>query len=54
GHGDFARTKPNLTMILDRFVDILELDVLAVNIDFPPMLDNQNDENDSLCDINEK
>ncbi|CAF2132179.1 unnamed protein product [Rotaria magnacalcarata] len=53
-HGDFARTKPNLTMILDRFVDILELDVLAVNIDFPPMLDNQNDENDSLCDINEK
>jgi tRNA U54 and U55 pseudouridine synthase Pus10 len=28
-HGDFGRTKPNLTMILDRFVDILELDVLV-------------------------
>ena len=28
-HGDFGRTKPNLTIILDRFVDILELDVLV-------------------------
>lgn len=28
-HGDFGRTKPNLTMILNRFVDILELDVLV-------------------------
>ncbi len=30
-HGDFGRTKPNLTMILERFVDILELDVLVCN-----------------------
>ena len=28
-HGDFGRTKPNLTTILNRFVDILELDVLV-------------------------
>ena len=28
-HGDFGRTKPNLTMMLNRFVDILELDVLV-------------------------
>ncbi|CAF1058271.1 unnamed protein product [Rotaria sordida] len=42
-HGDFGRTKPNLTIILNRFVDILELDVLAVNIDFPPMLSNENE-----------
>lgn len=28
-HGDFGRTKPNLTIILNRFVDILELDVLV-------------------------
>lgn len=28
-HGDFGRTKPNLTTILERFVDILELDVLV-------------------------
>ncbi|CAF1064698.1 unnamed protein product [Adineta steineri] len=55
-HGDFGRTKPNLTMILDRFVDILELDVLAVNIDFPPSLKNETDENekDILCDMNGK
>ncbi len=31
-HGDFGRTKPNLTIILDRFVDILELDVLVCAI----------------------
>jgi len=31
-HGDFGRTKPNLTMILERFVDILELDVLVCNV----------------------
>jgi tRNA pseudouridine synthase 10 len=30
-HGDFGRTKPNLTMILERFVDIIELDVLVCN-----------------------
>ncbi|CAF2690117.1 unnamed protein product [Rotaria sp. Silwood2] len=55
-HGDLGRTKPNLTIILNRFVDILELDVLAVNIDFPPMLNNENDENekDGFCDINGK
>jgi len=33
-HGDFGRTKPNLTIILDRFVDILELDVLVCNSSF--------------------
>ncbi|UJR31972.1 hypothetical protein I4U23_019445 [Adineta vaga] len=55
-HGDFGRTKPNLTMILDRFVDILELDVLAVNINFPPMLENEHDQKqqDDICDINGK
>ncbi|CAF1433098.1 unnamed protein product [Rotaria sp. Silwood1] len=55
-HGDFGRTKPNLTIILNRFVDILELDVLAVNIDFPPMLNNDNNENenDNFCDMNGK
>jgi len=52
-HGDFGRTKPNLTIILDRFVDILELDVLAVNIDFPPTLEGEKEE-DSFCDINGK
>ena len=31
-HGDFGRTKPNLTTILHRFVDILELDVLVCPI----------------------
>ena len=32
-HGDFGRTKPNLTMILNRFVDILELDVLVRHLE---------------------
>lgn len=28
-HGDLGRTKPNLKIILGRFVDILELDVIV-------------------------
>ncbi|CAF0841712.1 unnamed protein product, partial [Didymodactylos carnosus] len=42
-HGDFGRTEPNLQLILKRFVDILELDVLSVNVDFPPSLGEDDD-----------
>ncbi|XP_032881048.1 tRNA pseudouridine synthase Pus10 isoform X3 [Amblyraja radiata] len=38
-HGDFGRTKPNLCTLMNTTADILELDVLSVDIDWPPKLD---------------
>jgi len=40
-HGDFGRTEPNICTILGKDCDILELDVLAVNLDFPPEIQNE-------------
>lgn len=37
-HGDFGRTSPNLSEILEREVDILALDVEEVALDWPPSL----------------
>ena len=39
-HGDFNRTVPNLCVLLDRPVDIVALDVDAVELDWPPALVN--------------
>ncbi|XP_055495872.1 putative tRNA pseudouridine synthase Pus10 isoform X2 [Leucoraja erinacea] len=38
-HGDFGRTKPNLGTLMNTTADILELDVLSVDVDWPPKLD---------------
>ncbi|KAL6481820.1 hypothetical protein MHYP_G00099000 [Metynnis hypsauchen] len=35
-HGDFGRTKPNLCALMESEVDILELDVESVDVDWPP------------------
>lgn len=35
-HGDFGRTQPNLSGLLGRPVDILALDVMEVELDWPP------------------
>lgn len=35
-HGDFGRTKPNLGALMETEVDILELDVESVDVDWPP------------------
>ncbi|XP_062865428.1 putative tRNA pseudouridine synthase Pus10 [Trichomycterus rosablanca] len=35
-HGDFGRTKPNLGLLMEAEVDILELDVESVDVDWPP------------------
>ncbi len=36
-HGDFGRTRPSLAELLDlESVEILDLDVEAVNLDWPP------------------
>lgn len=39
-HGDFGRTTPNLCSILNSEVDILELDVEAVDLNWPPAIEN--------------
>ncbi|XP_028827191.1 tRNA pseudouridine synthase Pus10 [Denticeps clupeoides] len=37
-HGDFGRTKPNLGELMKTEVDILELDVESVDVDWPPAI----------------
>lgn len=44
-HGDFGRTTPNLSSILTNCdTDLIELDVMEVNLDWPPSLSDPNDE----------
>ncbi|KAF2880018.1 hypothetical protein ILUMI_26139 [Ignelater luminosus] len=38
-HGDFGRTKPSIGTIIDDEVDIIALDVVAVNLDWPKEID---------------
>ncbi|GAB6021556.1 Putative tRNA pseudouridine synthase Pus10 [Chamberlinius hualienensis] len=38
-HGDFGRTKPNVSSLLQKTVDIVELDVESIDLDWPPQLD---------------
>ncbi len=35
-HGDLGRTKPNLGDLLDCYADIMALDVLEVDLEWPP------------------
>ncbi len=37
-HGDLGRTRPNLGSLMGCEADILQLDVLAIDLDFPPRL----------------
>ncbi|XP_055880205.1 tRNA pseudouridine synthase Pus10-like [Biomphalaria glabrata] len=38
-HGDFGRTYPNKSQILKADCDIIDLDVEAVNVDWPPLVE---------------
>lgn len=40
-HGDFGRTSPSLCSIIECDVDIIALDVEAIDLDWPPSLDTQ-------------
>jgi tRNA pseudouridine synthase 10 len=42
-HGDLGRTQPSICTLLDKECDILELDVHAVNLDFPPEINYNSD-----------
>uniref|UniRef100_A0A8C6VCL1 tRNA pseudouridine synthase Pus10 n=1 Tax=Naja naja TaxID=35670 RepID=A0A8C6VCL1_NAJNA len=39
-HGDFGRTQPNISFLLETTADIMELDVESVDVDWPPALDD--------------
>ncbi len=39
-HGDYGRTEPSICTILNKDCDILELDVMAVNLDFPKKIES--------------
>lgn len=36
-HGDFGRTSPNISLLLKKIVDCIELDVTCVDLEWPPM-----------------
>lgn len=40
-HGDFQRTVPSLRMFLHNAIDIIELDVMDVALDWPPQVDGR-------------
>ena len=37
-HGDLGRTVPNFSTIIGCSADILQLDVLSIQLDFPPII----------------
>ena len=34
-HGDFGRTRPSLSSIVGEFMDLLELDVMEIDLEWP-------------------
>ncbi|RDD40314.1 putative tRNA pseudouridine synthase Pus10 [Trichoplax sp. H2] len=47
-HGDLGRTKPNLCTLLNMGVDILELDVESVDLDWPPEVTEDSSDNNNI------
>lgn len=43
-HGEFGRTYPSFSSIIDEPIDIMALDVMAIDLDWPPEL-NRNKNN---------
>lgn len=42
-HGEFGRTEPSIQSIIGQPVDIISLDVLAIDLDWPPEIIEQNE-----------
>lgn len=40
-HGEFGRTSPSISSIIGQEIDIVELDVTAIDLDWPPEIDNK-------------
>lgn len=39
-HGEFNRTTPSIASIIGQDIDIIALDVNAIELDWPPEIDN--------------
>lgn len=40
-HGEFGRTHPSISSIIDQEIDIVALDVHAIELDWPKEIDNK-------------
>lgn len=40
-HGEFGRTAPSVSSTIGQWIDIVALDVLAIELDWPPEVNNQ-------------
>lgn len=40
-HGEFGRTHPSISSIIDQEIDIVALDVNAIDLDWPKEIDNK-------------
>lgn len=40
-HGDFGRTKPSISSIIKQDIDIITLDVNAIDLEWPPEVTNK-------------
>lgn len=38
--GEFGRTSPSISSIINQWIDIIALDVMQVDLDWPPKVDN--------------
>lgn len=39
-HGELGRTSPSIRSIIDQWIDIVALDVMRIDLDWPPEVDN--------------
>jgi len=42
-HGEFGRTSPSISSIINQWIDIIALDVMRIDLDWPPEIDNTSD-----------
>lgn len=40
-HGEFGRTSPSICSMIGQWIDIVALDVMAVELDWPEAVDNK-------------
>lgn len=44
-HGELGRTSPSIRSIIDQWIDIVALDVMRIDLDWPPEVDNTSNGN---------
>lgn len=49
-HGEFGRTRPSISELIDQPIDIMALDVMAIYLDWPKDIDNRlTDDSNATC-----